>query len=476
MASTGFKAGSVITVLVVIAAYLCKRHADEALRERVHQVLSGLLRAEKKVPHPKFRVAIGFGGCQDLVSDGLELLEKMHIGAPDNPKHFHSVDNETELAQLMGFFFRHGAAAERYISNETLFKELVDKADSLSHRVWSLGGNAPVMANRLAKEGLDVLLGARLTPNMAKALDPSIKVTGKQTITEDVHLLLEYKAGAKWGQYTAPRANRLIVHSDSVNPFLESLEEFQQQLETYNADLLIVGGLQMMDNFPFKDGKRQERVKKLESTLSNIPKKTQIHFELASFTDKSLMDEIYESVVLYSDSLGMNEQELPNLVSMMTGGNVTLLSDSHPRIATTLDQMRQVYNMLKNTKETGGRRKLTRIHLHTLAYQAILTKKGSAWKNTMSAAAKAALTAHRHVCGSQYIHVEKAKLIVDDSFSSSKSDPKPQRIPIKDNRPVTCWEEEDYEICIAPVLVCTQVLQTGGGGDNVSSAGLVLQL
>lgn len=112
MASTGFKAGSVITVLVVIAAYLCKRHADEALRERVHQVLSGLLRAEKKVPHPKFRVAIGFGGCQDLVSDGLELLEKMHISAPDHPKHFHSVHNETELAQLMGFFFRHGAAAE----------------------------------------------------------------------------------------------------------------------------------------------------------------------------------------------------------------------------------------------------------------------------------------------------------------------------------------------------------------------------
>ena len=51
-----------------------------------------------------------------------------------------------------------------------------------------------------------------------------------------------------------------------------------------------------------------------------------------------------------------------------------------------------------------------------------------------------------------------------------------KRIPFKSNRPVSCWEEEDFLICIAPVLVCTDVVQTGGGGDNISSAGLVLQI
>lgn len=31
---------------------------------------------------------------------------------------------------------------------------------------WAVGGNAPVMANRLALEGASVLLGARSTPYM----------------------------------------------------------------------------------------------------------------------------------------------------------------------------------------------------------------------------------------------------------------------------------------------------------------------
>lgn len=34
---------------------------------------------------------------------------------------------------------------------------------------------------------------------------------------------------------------------------------------------------------------------------------------------------------------------------------------------------------------------------------------------------------------------------------------------------------ESIEICVAPVLVCTKVKQTGGAGDNVSAAGLIFQ-
>jgi len=48
-------------------------------------------------------------------------------------------------------------------------------------------------------------------------------------------------------------------------------------------------------------------------------------------------------------------------------------------------------------------RQLTRLHVHTLAYQAILTVKNSPWKNSKAAAAKASLTANRHVCGSKEV-------------------------------------------------------------------------
>ena len=175
---------------------------------------------------------------------------------------------------------------------------------------------------------------------------------------------------------------------------------------------------------------------------------------------------------------GMNEQELPNLQSMISNGTVILLAEQNPRIATTLDNMRAVFRALRSAPQAT--RKLSRLHVHTLAYQAIMTEKGSSWKNTMSAAAKASLVAHRHTCGSQAIDLDKAKMLMDESFTSSKTDG--QKIPLEMNRPVSCWTEfdneveVDVEICIAPVLVCTDVKQTGGGGDNVSSAGLVLQI
>lgn len=222
-------------------------------------------------------------------------------------------------------------------------------------------------------------------------------------------------------------------------------------------------------------GERMQRLLKLKNLLASTPKKTSIHFEMASFTDEELLKEIKDNVVLYSDSLGMNEQELPNLVSILTKGKVTLVADAYPRIASVLDQMRHVYDLLSNTEEVDGKRKLTRIHVHTLAYQAILTKKGSQWKNTMHATAKASLTAFRHVCDSKYIDTQKARLIMDDSFSTSTMQ-SAQRIPLEVNRPVSCWEERDYQICLAPGLVCTKVVQTGGGGDNISSAGLLVQV
>ncbi len=142
--------------------------------------------------------------------------------------------------------------------------------------------------------------------------------------------------------------------------------------------------------------------------------------------------------------------------------------------------MREVYRLLHfNPYVAGGPRPLTRMHIHTLAYQAILVSHGSAWKNTRIAAAKASLTANRHVCASKWIDLDKAFIIMDDSFSTSaRPDGAPVRIPFEDERPVACWAEDDLgvDICIAPNLVCSEAKQTAGGGDNISAAGLVLQV
>lgn len=80
------------------------------------------------------------------------------------------------------------------------------------------------------------------------------------------------------------------------------------------------------------------------------------------------------------------------------------------------------------------------------------------------------------------IDLQKATLIMDDSFTTSIISG--TRIPLNVDRPVACWDEVFHvlgqrltvDVCVAPVLVCTEASQTAGGGDNISSAGLVLQI
>ncbi|CAG2065623.1 unnamed protein product [Timema podura] len=197
---------------------------------------------------------------------------------------------------------------------------------------------------------------------------------------------------------------------------------------------------------------------------------------MASFAEAEMLVELVRHIIPFTDSLGMNEQELTNLHSTLVYGNISIVSDSIPRVAIVLDQMRQVFGLIREKSAmTSDSRQLTRLHVHTLAYQAIMTVKGSRWKNSMAAAAKASLTANRHVCGSREVDIAKATLIMDESFSTSIGAGS-RRVPLNEEQPVSCWDEGEMEICVAPVLVCTEARQTAGGGDNISSAGLVMQI
>ncbi|XP_017555206.1 ADP-dependent glucokinase [Pygocentrus nattereri] len=475
---SGLKYGTVLSFSAVLLAFWL-RSPRSVLDERLDAVLSSLLRAERKVGINNVarpRVAIGFGGCVDIIVDGVTLLNKIGLQPTDQPLHHDYIENAEQLAQSFAYFFAPGAASERFVMNDTLFSQLVEASRELPGNRWSVGGNAPVMAGRMASEGCDVLLGGSFSPDFNDVLSQHITVAGNTVEEPDIHLILEYPSGATWGQYTSRRANRYIVHSDDHNPYLDSMEEFEKRLQNFKPDLLVVGGLQMMDNFPFKQGEREALLSHLTRILSSASPQTSVHFEMASFVDEGLMSDLLAFVLPHADSLGMNEQELPNLLSLFRGSNVTVLSDPNPRVATVLDQMRELYRMVNQRhKETATRRPLTRLHVHTLAFQAMIVTRGSQWKNTMSAVAKASLTANRHVCGSADIDTSKARLIMDESFSVSRREGS-QRIPLQESRPVSCWTEDDYEICVAPVLVCTEVYQTAGGGDNISAAGLVLQI
>lgn len=365
------------------------------------------------------------------------------------------------------------------MSDGDLFRRFVEAARTVPGFRWAIGGNAPVMANRFAREGIaKVLLGATFTQDTAvQGLLKPVILAGNTSAWKrdnDVHLILEYARGAKWGQYTASRANRLIVHSDVNNAMLASLEDFEKDLADFNARLVVIGGLQMMDSFAYEEGERRKLLSRVRNVLAKQKDSTRVHFEMASISSEELLSEILDLVVPYADSLGMNEQELAILHGKLLYNKIITVSDSNPRVATALDHMRNVFELLGRRQPTDGRR-LTRLHVHTLAYQAFMVVKGSPWKNTAAAAAKAALTAFRYTCASADVDIKKARVIMDESFSSTLQ-PSAQRVPVDPASPVSCWEEGDLDICVAPVLVCTEVFQTAGGGDNISSAGLVLQI
>ncbi|CAG9583033.1 unnamed protein product [Danaus chrysippus] len=486
MVGAPVKLGSVLSVCIIFYATYYKKHDIEDLR--LSPVKENLLSLEVEnrvasgISQPK--VALGYGACHDLFVNATSLLNAKDLSG--EPGHFSEITNKETFLKSFTYFFKHGAAAERFMSNSELYDELVEQALKLPDTRWAIGGNAPLMAKRFFIEGWKVLLGGKMSKKLKSYIPNEIQIVGddkNEDVKDDVHMILEYRADEIFGSYKSPRANRFIMHNDENNPLLTSLEKLGENLPKFSPNLLVISGLQMMDNFPFKqNGKdlRLERLNLVKEQILSQPLDTLTHFEMASYVDLELLLHLTTRVLPFVDSVGMNEQELSNLCSVLEHGKVIVVADSNPRVATALDQMRKIFHLTRKlNKEHDSRRKLTRIHVHTLAYQAILTVKNSDWKRTKAAAAKASLIAHRYVCNDQNIDLDKSKLLLDDSFSTTTHNNN-SRVFFEPTKPVSCWEEfldgEQVDICVAPVLICTEAQLTAGAGDNISAAGLVLQV
>uniref|UniRef100_A0A182JBN2 Uncharacterized protein n=1 Tax=Anopheles atroparvus TaxID=41427 RepID=A0A182JBN2_ANOAO len=479
---------------IIFQAYLA---SNELVKLTV--ILQHLRDLEVEIPVNGPRVAIGYGSCSDLhvrAVDFLQCNDNIRKALNATEYTFDDISNEEEFLLNFGYYFQRGAAAERFTANREMFLELVQRAkksSTVKHH-WALGGNAPVIGTRMAIEGANVLLGAKMSSKLKTHLKKEVRLTGSLIDDDDIHLILEYNTGDTWGDLVSPRANRYILHNDHHNPFLSALEEFDTDLTAFEPDLFVVSGLQMMDNYVYPAGVREgllEKVRQQMRAQSRRPR-TRIHFEMASFVELELLQLLRHKVLPHADSIGMNEQELDNLQQVLETGKISLVADCNPRVAHSLDQARAVFRKLnaefyQHSTEDSTRRPLSRIHLHTLAYQAfIVAKDGEGrWRNTKNAAAKASLTAHRHVCASSIVNPDAAYLQMDDSFAVSAKEPGAKRVHFNNRDPVSCWEETidvngarsiAVEICVAPVLICKNAIQTVGAGDNISGAGLVLQI
>ncbi|KAL3667805.1 hypothetical protein V7S43_007356 [Phytophthora oleae] len=423
-------------------------------------------------------------------------------------RHHERIGSLMELQESFSYYFSSGAAAEQSMLSPEQFREVVALADALPGVKRKVGGNAAVMAERASAEGCVVLLGAAIGKEMKPYfVDPTIQLVGhlEEHQHDDVHLVLEYSSGDEFRGHKSPRANRYYLNHDVHNARLSVLEEFEQSLDTFKPDLVVFGGLQLME-VETDERERLMRLKALSEVLQNLfLAQTPTHYEFAAVSDFSLFDDTVRLVLPWVDSIGLNEQELYILHHYLVSGEEGTATTSRPTVAEISSQLHDIIQFASKAKknfQSSGQDKdankesvalaqLSRIHFHTLQFHIVCQKEGSMWEDPTTALVQSALMSSKVACGKP-----PAPGASDDSDkpkpmrTSAEMEVDPERIEILLARqqilskrqglkvdldpfsPVVTWQEADFQCHLVPMMACKKPDHTAGLGDNISGTGV----
>ena len=127
-------------------------------------------------------------------------------------------------------------------------------------------------------------VGPRLKGQMSR----HISVPRSSLIDRDeVHLIMELKRGAQWGNTLAPVSTRFITSNDPSNGEARPLESFFASMPAFEPDLIVLSGLHMLDGQTRQ--LQDDRLTVLTAGLDKLPWTLPIHLELASMADAELM-------------------------------------------------------------------------------------------------------------------------------------------------------------------------------------------
>ncbi|XP_026166641.1 ADP-dependent glucokinase isoform X2 [Mastacembelus armatus] len=416
------------------------------------------------------RVAVGVNACVDVVLSGVGLLQALAVDPGTGLDH-EVLHSKEDLKEAFIHFMGRGAAAERFFSDKEAFQRIARAAAEYPGAKLYVGGNAALIGQKLATyPELMVLLCGPVGPKLHEMLDEQIVVPPDSLQeTDEFHLILEYKAGEKWGSTQAPQANRFIFSHDVSNGEMSSLETFVASLEEFQPDLVVLSGLHMMEG----QGRElwEERLKEAVSAIADIRKDIPIHLELASMTDKDFMNSIMQEVMPIVSSIGLNEQELLFLSQAGNGPHADLAAwKGIPDVGPVSDILLWILEQ-HGRSDPSSEADLTRIHFHTLAYHILATVDGY-WGNQAAAVMAGARVASSQACGLQSIDVSKVELKASLEFHSSHTEPR-EKLSLNPTEPVTVWRRGNVTFYFTPVLVCKQPLRTVGLGDAISAEGLI---
>uniref|UniRef100_A0AAV1UHF1 Uncharacterized protein n=1 Tax=Peronospora matthiolae TaxID=2874970 RepID=A0AAV1UHF1_9STRA len=396
------------------------------------------------------------------------------------------------------------------MNSSAAFHEIVALANALPDVQRKVGGNAATMAARASAEGCTVLSGAAMGVHMKQYFDdPMIQlvraIEGEEK--EDVHLVLEYGRVDAFRGHVSPRANRYYLNHDVHNARLSVLEEFEQTLETFEPDLVVFGGLQLME--VEQDVRaRVLRLEALAGVFQNLyAVDTPTHYEFAAVSDFGLFSDTVRLVLPWVDSIGLNEQELFILHHFLVTGKESTATTSRPTIAEIYDiiqfakDARETVETSRRGKEDDGKHEVTvalahlsRIHFHTLQFHVVCQRKKGIWEDPTSALVQSALIRSKVACGkppvprsgsasdneneaqstrtSAEMEVDPERvetLLAREQLLSERQDHKVDLDPLS---PVITGQEADFQCHLVPMLACKKPDYTAVLGYNISGTGI----
>ncbi|TYZ62130.1 hypothetical protein PybrP1_005065 [[Pythium] brassicae (nom. inval.)] len=422
---------------------------------------------------------------------------------PLRKAHHERITSLRDLQESFAFYFANGAAAEQSMSSPEQFREVVKFANELAGVTRKVGGNAATMADRAAVEGCDVLLGAAIGREMRKHLNANIALVGHLADHEheDVHLVLEYSKGDAFRAHVTPRANRYYLNHDIYNARLSVLEDFERALEGFAPDLVVFGGLQLME-VETDEERRLARLTKLSEVLQNLfLKQVPSHYEFAAV----------------SGTRAFGDLELYILHHYLVTGEEGTATNSRPTVAQISAQLHDVISFAARAKAAFQQRggggggnaatdgndadaapehlalaQLSRIHFHTLQFHIMCQQQDSVWGDPTAALVQSALMSSKIACGKRAnssdssgsgdaetlrpaaamaVDPERVELLLGRHVLVSKQ--QALEVAIDPLAPVITWHEgADFTCALVPMLACKKPDHTAGLGDNISGTGM----
>ncbi|KAK3097938.1 hypothetical protein FSP39_014684 [Pinctada imbricata] len=424
-----------------------------------------------KLPSKSFeRLVVGVNSNVDLIVSGVDLLKALKL-KPGEAQNLDQLNSLNDLQDIFNFFFTKGSAAERAFLNEEVYKQITRTAESLEDAQFYIGGNAALMATKISSAFPNVKIQyiGPVGPKLRDLLPQSLIIPEASNIpVDEIHLIMEYQVGEKWGDNTAPVATRFITSFDESNSKATMIETFFENVKPFDPDLILLSGLHLLE------GQSQEffsqRLAVIRNGLNNIPRELPVHLELASMANKKFVKEILEQITPAINSLGLNEQELSFSAHAGNGPHPQQFAqtDGQPDVHKISDMILWVLKTFGYSKSNPDS-KLSRVHFHSLTYHIIGTYPG-VWKNSPSAVAAGTRMAGMQACDVDIIDPDSVSLKFPKKFYLHTGS---EEIVFNASNPVISWQREGFEFSLSPVLVCKKPLKTVGLGDSISATGLM---